>query len=720
MRLTLVASLVLCGLFCTGCESLNKTARWPGKKPAMPEQLANDLKRREATEQQVASADTLRGAAEKSVQQANFSPAANMASAADGVLLQAKQAEQAQQHQVAKTLYEQVLQQQPQNAEAHHRLGVLADQDGRYPEAQVHYQAAVKLEPQNASLLSDIGYSYYSQDRLDDAEKYLNQALLIQPGNQYARNNLAHVYGRRAQQTGSATDYKMAEEQFLLALGPQGAEAQMKQLFPQGAPTQMASATDKRGLLNPFKKSDKGPSRVGSLLQAPKPKSEDGNEKLLQQMARIREEMERSGELPKRPGAGNLPLSGQQQPPAAVPFDQMNRVLSGIDSEAEMERNRVLRESYPERPRGGTPATQAGWNQPDRIQQVGDWNDPRDPALSAPARNGYGAPQGNAPNYGQLDGSNYPDPNGGGYGQGYPQGAPPANMGGPNGPGGAYNPYQGGPYQGAPFQGGQYQGGQFPGPQGGGFDHAAPEQGRNVRQPDQGQAPSWPDAAGSPTQFDARGNIWDGQSVINDSQPGRDSNMNGQNDPTYRTAGGQAFGPQRPNGANRANPNSMNEGRQAAAQLGLDAGLGEMFPSGGSAPGTYGGQQQGYQQTGPRTGAPAGYNLNTDPSMAPIPTTQRGLPPGGNGMMAPADYSYSAPGYQNNGYSQGVNPALGENFGQQGGDVSAPWNQGPTMQRNSRPVQQLQYSNEPAASQGRFAPSQQTQNFGAPPMFYGR
>ncbi|MDB5336979.1 MAG: Tetratricopeptide 1 repeat-containing protein [Planctomycetaceae bacterium] len=707
MRLTLVASLVLCGFFCAGCESLNKTARFPGKKPAMPEQLANDLKRREASEKLV-SQDTLRGAADRSVQQANFTPAAGPPSEIDAVLLQAKQAEQAQQNQVAKTLYDQVLQKQPQNAEAHHRLGVLADQEGRYPEAQAHYQAAIKQEPQNASLLSDIGYSYYSQDRLNDAEKYLNQALLIQPGNQYARNNLAHVYGRRAQQTGSANDYKDAQEQFVLALGPQGAEDQMKQLFPQGGSPQVGATSDKRGLLNPFKKSDKGATRTGSLLQAPKPKSEDGNEKLLKQMAEIREKMEKAGELhPKRPGSdaamGSPVMNGGRNSQAPVPYNQMNQVLSDIDHEAEIQRTEVLRQSYPERQRGGTPATPAGWNQPDRIQQVGgDRNDPRD-GYGAPRAQDGGNRSGARDGFGQPNGSDYPNPNGG-YGQGYPDGGPQANFNEPN-RAGAYN---------------SNQDGREPG-----FDNAVPDQGRNVRQVDRGYAPSWPDAAGSPTQFDSRGNTWDGQSVINDSQLGRDSNINGQNDPTYRTGGGQAFGPQRPNAGNRANPAGRNEGRQAAAQLGLDAGMGEMFPGGETDAGMNGVNQQGYQQTNPRNGPSGGYNWNTDPSMNPIPTTQRGMPPGGNGMMAPADYSYSQPGYQNNGYSQGVTPAMGDNFGQQGGDVSAPWNQSSTMQRNSRPVQQMQYGNDTGAASGRFAPSRpaanpQSQNFGAPPMYYGR
>ncbi len=704
MRLTLVASLVLCGSFCTGCESLHKTATWPGKKPAMPEQLANDLKRREATEKQIAKTSPL-SAPDKSIQQTNFTPAAAPPSEIDPILLQAKQAEQAQQNQIAKTLYSQVLQSQPQNAEAHHRLGVLADQEGRYPEAQQHYQAALQQAPQNASLLSDIGYSYYSQDRLDDAEKHLNQALLIQPGNQYARNNLAHVYGRRAQQTGSAEDYKLAEEQFQMALGPQGAEAQMKQLFPQGATAPGGPTQDKRGLLNPFKKTDKGGSRF-SLLTAPKPKTQDGTALLLEQMEREKQKLIEAGEWPQKrpkggPAMGNLPANENPNLQRPVPLHQMNDALLGIDHEAEAQQRQAQRDAYPANSRGPVTAPQ-GWNPGDGIQPAGGWNDPQEyGAGNAPSGGNRPGPRsGGGPPMGRPNANHYPAPNGGGYDQGYPPNGPQPGFNGPNGSE-TYNQYQ--------------NGGDL------GYDNPAPNQRGNVRPASVEAAPSWPDAAGSSNQFDARGNNWDGQSIINEPQPGRDSTYSGTNDPSYRMGNGQAFGPQRPNGGNRNNPTGGDAGRQAAAQLGLDAGLGEMFPGGDSNGGM---NPQGSSSTNPRNVSPAGYNWNTDPSMAPIPTTPRGMPPGGNGMMAPADYSYQGPSYQNNGYSQGVNPTMGDNYGQQTDDVSAPWNQNATLPRNSRQVQQLQYSNEGAA-QGRFAPSRQganpqSQNFGAPPMYYGR
>ena len=695
-----------------GCESLNnKSARWPGKKPAVPEQLANDLSRRAATEKQVAQAtgDTL---SERAVQHTNFTPSATDS---DPILLQAKQAEQAQQNQIAKTMYEQVLQKQPLHAEAHHRLGVLADQEGRYEEAQRHYNTAEQQEPQNASLLSDIGYSYYSQDRLDEAEKYLLRSLQIQPGNLYARNNLGHVYGRRAQQSGSAEHYKLAEEQFMLAVGPQRAEAQMKQLFPQGVATADASNANKSGLLNPFKKSEKGGARRSSLL-APKPKTDlDGTAKLQQQMDQIRQEMEARGELPKGSAAGNPQLSGRPSI-GAVPPNKLIEAIQGIDQQAEYERKRLIQESYPELSGRGSQGPNGGMDQGGRVRQVGaEWEDQRESPHLPINRGAYqeggdprgnqqfGGPSGAYETYGQPNGMNYGGQKG--TNQSYPAGYPQPDMQGQGGAG-EYNSYQDGR-----------------GPDAG---NSPPGQGQGQQGPQDAVnfTPSWPDQVGSPVQFDAQGIPFSNDPVINYSTPGRPSNNNGQqNNPNYWSGNGPQSGPQRPNGGNRANPNEWNQGRAAAAQLGLDAGMGEMFPGSDGDSGMNRVNQAGYPQTGPRNGPQGGFQWNTGATNA---TTPRGMPQGGNGMMSPADYSQAPPSFQNSGYSRGVNPAQGENFAQPGGDVSAPWNHAPTMPRNNRNVQQMQYGNDAGgAASGQFAPNRQTgypqtQNLGTPPMYYGR
>lgn len=710
MRLTLVA-FFLCGFLCTGCESLNKTVRWPHKDPAITEQLVNDQKRREAAEQELAQASDLEKNA-KAIQQTNFAPTIATGDVPEANLLKAKQAEQARQNQVAKSLYEQVLLQQPLNAEAHHRLGVLADQDGRYPEAQQHYQAALQQQPQNASLLSDIGYSFYSQDRLDEAEQYLRSALQLQPDNQYARNNLAQVYGRRAQQTGSPADYKLAQEQFQLALGPQGAEQQMQQIMPPAG-----TATDeRRSLLNPFKKrggTEKAPGRMASNLQAPDPK-DDGNAALVRQMEQIRAEMEARGEIvPKRPSDGIAQRpAGTSSPPAAIPFNQVNSELSRIDQEASRQQAMALRRGYPTQPRGASQNSLDAWNSSGAIEQVAGWDN------SNPASG--------------LQSGQYPQ-----GGMGSPQGpddyASQNQWGSAEQPGGWNHRDPNAPYPGASYYGQNPQEGAQGNP------HAGSNQVLSQAPNDSQLSQSWPNPQGAPNQFDARGQAWDGQSVL--SNPAIGSSMNAAyeaNDPTYNSGTGRSFGAQRPNGLAQSGTNGRgrpgavqagwDDGRQAAAQLGLDAGMGDMFPAGAGDPGQpdrnpMGNSSNGYWNNSAGMGQTPWQGTNA--ALYADPTTPRGMSPGGSGAVSPADYYSAPPGFQNNGYSQGIQPAMGENYGNAGADVSAPWNQPGMSPRNSRPAgDQQQYGYDAGQATGRFAPSRQpssqAQNFGAPPMYYGR
>lgn len=707
MRLTLVAMLVVCGSFCTGCESLSKTARnFPGRNPAISEQLANDQKRREAADKQIAQ--TTPPASENPVnQKANFAPSSDPAAA---TLLQAKQAEQARQNQVAKGLYEQVLQQQPQHAEAHHRLGVLADQDGRYPEAQQHYQLALQQQPQNASLLSDIGYSLYSQDRLEEAEQYLTSALQLHPENQYARNNLAQVYGRRAQQTGSAADYKLAQEQFALALGPQGAEQQMQQLFPHGS----GATGERRGLLNnPFKKrggAEKNPGRMANNLEAPDPKATDGNAELLRQMEQIRQQMVKNGEIPPtRPSNSNPRQPNSGGLPENVPFEQVNSVLSQIDHDASQRQANALRSGYPNIQRGNS-AYPNDRNAPNGIERTSG-TEYADGSPNAPSYRG--GPGGNATGASDRFATSMPI------------------LSGPPGPPGGRNDYAANrpdastmPPANPNLAEGQYGAA----PQG-----LDPTDSPGWNRDASGMATSWPDRGTSPTQFDARGQIWDGQTIINNPGAGN-SGLNNlptrnarnlaydSNDPTYNSGNGRSFGAQRPNGGatpvtnGRGRPGTFggrDSGRDVAAELGLDAGMGDMFPGG---PGDQGMSERNQFGNGV-------FQAGGEASMYGDSMGQQG--PAINGMrnVAPADYNSFQQGYQNQGYND--QPG-NQNYGNAGGD-SAPWNQPGMSSRNSRPPVQNQYGTQNGnggQAQGRFAPSRQSpaarQEFGGPPMYYDR
>lgn len=129
----------------------------------------------------------------------------------------------------AKDLYQQVLKQDSKNAEAHHRLAVIADQQQDSKTADDHYARALALQPSDADLLSDIGFSLYLRGRFDDAARRLKEALEADQFHRGAHSNLGLVYGRQGR-------YDDALAEFRLAGTESEAQRNLAQLFPNGRP----------------------------------------------------------------------------------------------------------------------------------------------------------------------------------------------------------------------------------------------------------------------------------------------------------------------------------------------------------------------------------------------------------------------------------------------------------------------------------------------------
>ncbi|MBM84383.1 MAG: hypothetical protein CMJ78_27835 [Planctomycetaceae bacterium] len=101
------------------------------------------------------------------------------------------------QHDEAFRMYLAVLHQDPNNAVANHRAGVLYDMQRDYGSAERHYLQALRFNPADANLLSDIGYSYVEQGRYVDAQRYLAQALQYDPNHRQSMYNLALLYAKQ-------------------------------------------------------------------------------------------------------------------------------------------------------------------------------------------------------------------------------------------------------------------------------------------------------------------------------------------------------------------------------------------------------------------------------------------------------------------------------------------------------------------------------------------
>lgn len=140
----------------------------------------------------------------------------------------------------ARAAYLEVVSAQPNHAEAHHRLGVIADMNQDSMTADEHYAKAYAANPKNADLLSDMGYSYYLRGRMDLAESRLKEALDANQHHRSAQTNLGLVYGKQGK-------YDQSLAMFRLSGTESEAQKNIAALFPNGRPTSnvaLASATD--------------------------------------------------------------------------------------------------------------------------------------------------------------------------------------------------------------------------------------------------------------------------------------------------------------------------------------------------------------------------------------------------------------------------------------------------------------------------------------------
>lgn len=146
------------------------------------------------------------------------------------LLKAAAQAELRGDLEAAKQSYLKVLESQPRNAEAHHRLAVIADQQQDHRTADHHYQQALALDRQNADLLSDLGYSHFLRGNLDQSERYLKEALEVDHYHQAAIWHLGHVYLRQGKPDAALTMFRQVRTE-------REAQQIVAEAFPERGPT---------------------------------------------------------------------------------------------------------------------------------------------------------------------------------------------------------------------------------------------------------------------------------------------------------------------------------------------------------------------------------------------------------------------------------------------------------------------------------------------------
>jgi Tfp pilus assembly protein PilF len=99
----------------------------------------------------------------------------------------------------AERLYQQVLQAEPNQADAWHLLGLIAHQRGQTERAVASIQQALRLNPSFAEAHYNLGNVLRQGDRLEEAALSYQQAVRLKPGYAEAHNNLGAVLYQRGQ-----------------------------------------------------------------------------------------------------------------------------------------------------------------------------------------------------------------------------------------------------------------------------------------------------------------------------------------------------------------------------------------------------------------------------------------------------------------------------------------------------------------------------------------
>jgi predicted O-linked N-acetylglucosamine transferase (SPINDLY family) len=92
--------------------------------------------------------------------------------------------------QAAEQIYRQILQADPNHADAIHLLGVIAHQVGKLDEAIACCRRALELKPDSAEVHNNLGVIFREQGKLDEAVACYRRALELRPDYAKAHNNL--------------------------------------------------------------------------------------------------------------------------------------------------------------------------------------------------------------------------------------------------------------------------------------------------------------------------------------------------------------------------------------------------------------------------------------------------------------------------------------------------------------------------------------------------
>ena len=112
----------------------------------------------------------------------------------------------------AEAIYRRLLAADPDDAEAHHMLGLVAAQTGRIDEAERHLEAAIARRPDHPEAHNNLGNLRQLQGRLEEAVAAHERAVAIRPDNVKAHFNLAVALTRSGRPEEAERSYRRCLE----------------------------------------------------------------------------------------------------------------------------------------------------------------------------------------------------------------------------------------------------------------------------------------------------------------------------------------------------------------------------------------------------------------------------------------------------------------------------------------------------------------------------
>jgi Flp pilus assembly protein TadD len=107
-------------------------------------------------------------------------------------------------------LLSRAVQLRPDSSEAHYNHGIILKTAGRVEEAVVSYQQALRLKPNSPEALNNLGEALLSLGRQNEAVASLRQALVLKPNYSGALNNLGIAFQEQNNPAGAVACYRQA------------------------------------------------------------------------------------------------------------------------------------------------------------------------------------------------------------------------------------------------------------------------------------------------------------------------------------------------------------------------------------------------------------------------------------------------------------------------------------------------------------------------------